>query len=62
MEELSYELSKYFILLFNSTTFHKPRKNNWRTELGYEEADPYNRKAIGDFACYIVFLNSICSR
>lgn len=38
------------------------KKANWRTELGYEEADPYNRKAIGDFACYIVFLNSICSR
>lgn len=38
------------------------KKASWRDELGYEEADPYNRKAIGDFACYIVFINSICSR
>ena len=34
----------------------------WRDELGYEEDDKYNRKAIGDFACYIVFINSINAR
>jgi len=34
----------------------------WRDELGYEEDDRYNRKAIGDFACYIVFVNSINAR
>lgn len=34
----------------------------WRDELGYEEDDGYNRKRIGDFACYIVFVNSICAR
>lgn len=31
----------------------------WRNELGYEEDDPYNRKAIGDFACYLAFVNGI---
>lgn len=34
----------------------------WRDELGCEEEDGYNRKRIGDFACYIVFVNSICAR
>lgn len=34
----------------------------WREVLGYEEDDSYNRKRIGDFACYIVFVNSICAR
>lgn len=34
----------------------------WRDELGYEEDDRYNRKAIGDFACYVVFINSINAR
>lgn len=31
----------------------------WRDELGYEEDDPYDRKAIGDFACYLAFVNGI---
>lgn len=34
----------------------------WRDRLGYEEDDKYYRKTIGDFACYIVFINSICAR
>lgn len=34
----------------------------WRDALGYEEEDPCNRKRIGDFGCYIVFVNSLCSR
>lgn len=34
----------------------------WRDELGYEVDDRYNRKAIGDFACYLVFVNSINAR
>lgn len=34
----------------------------WRDTLGYEEDDPYNRKAIGDFACYLVFVQAICER
>ena len=35
---------------------------SWRDELGYEEEDKYNRKTIGDFACYLVFVNSINAR
>ena len=34
----------------------------WRDELGYEEDDGHYRKAIGDFACYLVFVNSINAR
>lgn len=34
----------------------------WRDELGYEEDDPYNRKAIGDFACYLAFVNGVNAR
>ena len=30
--------------------------------LGYEEDNPYNRKAIGDFACYLAFVNGINAR
>ena len=35
---------------------------SWRDELGYEENDRYNRKTVGDFACYLVFINSINAR
>ena len=34
----------------------------WRDDLGYEEDDPYNRKAIGDFACYLAFVNGVNAR
>ena len=34
----------------------------WRDTLGYEEDDKYYRKRIGDFGCYIVFINSINAR
>ncbi len=34
----------------------------WRDVLGHEEDDPYFRKRIGDFACYIVFINSVNAR
>ena len=34
----------------------------WRDELGYEEDDRYHRKTVGDFACYLVFVNSINAR
>lgn len=34
----------------------------WRDALGYEEDDKYFRKRIGDFACYLVFVNSILAR
>ena len=35
---------------------------SWRDELGYTEDDPSLRKTIGDFACYLVFVNAICNR
>lgn len=34
----------------------------WRDILGYEKDDRYNRKTIGDFACYLVFINSLNAR
>ena len=38
------------------------KKVAWRDELGYEEDDKYNRKTLGDFACYMVFINSLNAR
>ena len=38
------------------------KKAEWRERLGYEEDDPYYRKTIGDFGCYLVFIDSICAR
>lgn len=34
----------------------------WREFLGDETVDPYTRKRIGDFACYLVFANAINER
>ncbi len=34
----------------------------WRDKLGYEEDDLYNRKAVGDFACYLAYVNGINAR
>lgn len=34
----------------------------WREELGDEETDPTCRKVIGDFACYLAFVNGLCAR
>lgn len=34
----------------------------WRDTLGYEDQDKYFRKRIGDFACYLVFVNSVLAR
>lgn len=36
--------------------------SKWRETLGDEKQDDNNRKRIGDFACYIVFVNSINAR
>lgn len=47
-------LSRYFKM--------NGHKATWRDVLGYEEDDRYNRKTIGDFACYLVFINSINAR
>ena len=34
----------------------------WRNEVGDESADPHIRKRIGDFACYLAFLNGLHAR
>ena len=34
----------------------------WRDKLGYEEEDRYFRKRIGDFGCFIAFINGINAR
>ena len=38
------------------------KKAEWRDVLGDDEDNRYYRKTIGDFGCYIVFVNSICAR
>lgn len=38
------------------------KSSAWRDALGYTEEDAYCRKTIGDFACYLVFINSINAR
>ena len=38
------------------------KKAAWRDQLGGDEENRYYRKTIGDFGCYIVFVNSICAR
>jgi len=34
----------------------------WRDELGEASADPYIRKRLGDFACYLAFVNCLYAR
>ena len=53
------------IIHFNMLARYLKQQGNttaWRDKLGYEEDDPYNRKAIGDFACYLAFVNGINAR
>lgn len=38
------------------------KKAEWRDKLGYEENDRLYRKTIGDFACYLAFINGLCAR
>ena len=38
------------------------KSTSWRNLLGNEEEDHIYRKTIGDVACYIAFVNAICSR
>ena len=35
---------------------------DWREELGDVKLNPLNRKKIGDFACYIAFINGLNAR
>ena len=53
------------IIHFNMLARYLKQQGNttaWRDKLGHEEDDPYNRKAIGDFACYLAFVNGINAR
>ena len=53
------------IIHFNMLARYLKQQGNttaWRDKLGYEEDDPYHRKAIGDFACYLAFVNGINAR
>lgn len=34
----------------------------WRDMLGEEKDDPYNRKRIGDFGCFIALINALNAR
>ena len=38
------------------------RSTSWRNLLGNEEEDRIYSKTIGDFTCYIAFVNALCSR
>lgn len=38
------------------------KKAAWRDVLGDEAEDPYDRKRIGDFACYLAFINGLNAR
>ena len=38
------------------------REAEWRDNLGEEKDDPYNRKKIGDFGCFIAFINALNAR
>lgn len=38
------------------------KETKWRAMLGYTEDDPYNRKVIGDMACFLVYIHSINGR
>ena len=38
------------------------KEATWRESLGDESADPYIRKRIGDFACYLAFVNCLYAR
>lgn len=53
------------IIKFNMLSRYLAQKkieHKWRDILGDEKEDPYCRKRIGDFACYLVFINSLNSR
>ena len=38
------------------------KEAKWRDTLGDEGSDRIYRKSIGDFACYLAFVNAICMR
>ena len=48
------QLARYLIM--------QGKEAGWREALGYEENDRYNRKRLGDFGCFLAFVNGINGR
>ena len=38
------------------------KEAKWRDMLGYTEDDPYNRKVIGDMACFLIYVHGVNGR
>lgn len=53
------------IIAFNTLARYlrmQGKSASWRDTLGEESENPYYRKSIGDFACYLVFIGSLNAR
>lgn len=62
-----YRTSCHNTLILNFNIFARYMKSQghsteWRDVLGDETVNPYTRKRIGDFACYLVFVNALNER
>lgn len=68
MEEDSVRTARHNTLILQINILSRYLRNQkkkpafWRDKLGYEEDDRTNRKVMGDFACYLSFVNSLCAR
>ena len=62
-----YRTSCHDALIVNFNVFARYMKSKghsteWRDALGDETVFPYTRKRIGDFACYLAFVNALNER
>lgn len=67
LENDSYRTSCHNALIMKFNILARYQKSlghstQWRDSLGDENLHPYTRKRIGDFACYLVFVNAINER
>ena len=67
MEKDDYRTSCHNMVIVNFNVFARYMKSQghsteWRDALGDENVIPYARKRIGDFACYLVFVNALNER
>lgn len=67
LEEDSVRTSRHnkVIMAFNMLARYlkmQGKSASWRDVLGKESENPYFRKRIGDFACYLVFIGSLNAR
>ena len=65
MDSLRTSCHNVVIIQFNILSRYLKKQGKiceWRDMLGYEEDDKYNRKTIGDFACYLSFIYAINAR